>query len=214
MLAICVSAVPWSASAESVTIVAMGDSLTQGYGLVPDVGFVPQLQRWLTDQGADVDLRNAGVSGDTTAGGLARVDWSLESDVDAMILALGANDVLRGIAPEVARANLSGILDAAEARDLPVLLVGVVAPANYGPDYKDAFDGMYPDLARAYGTLYFEDFLYGVTSLPDRAAALAQYIQPDGLHPNADGVALIVEAMGPSVMDLVERAQKTEKPGN
>ena len=196
-----------AATAEPVTIVAMGDSLTQGYGLVQDEGFVPQLERWLIDQGADVQVRNAGVSGDTTAGGLARVEWSLDDDVDAMILALGANDVLRGIAPDVARANLAGILDVATARELPVLLVGVVAPSNYGPEYKAAFDAMYPDLAQAYGTLYYEDFLYGVTSLPDRAAALAQYIQPDGLHPNADGVALVVDALGPSVLNLVERAQ-------
>ncbi|MEO1239024.1 MAG: arylesterase [Pseudomonadota bacterium] len=185
----------------------MGDSLTQGYGLVPDDGFVPQLQRWLTDQGAEVAVRNAGVSGDTTAGGLARVEWSLDDDVDAMILALGANDVLRGIAPEVARANLAGILDVAQARDLPVLLVGVVAPSNYGAEYKTAFDTIYPDLAQAYGALYYEDFLDGVTSLPDRAAALTQYVQPDGLHPNADGVALIIEAMGPSVMKLVDSVQ-------
>lgn len=206
-LALCLSAAPLAATAEPVTIVAMGDSLTQGYGLVQDDGFVPQLERWLIANGAEVQLRNAGVSGDTTAGGLARVEWSLDDDVDAMIVALGANDVLRGIAPEVARANLTGILDVATARDLPVLLVGVVAPSNYGPDYKAAFDTMYPELAQAYGTLYYEDFLYGVTSLPDRSAALAQYIQPDGLHPNADGVALVVDAMGPIVLDLVERAQ-------
>lgn len=207
MLALCLSAAPLAATAEPVTIVAMGDSLTQGYGLVQEDGFVPQLERWLIAEGADVQLRNAGVSGDTTAGGLARVEWSLDDDVDALIVALGANDVLRGIAPEVARTNLAGILDVATARDLPVLLVGVVAPSNYGPEYKVAFDAMYPDLAQTYGTLYYEDFLYGITSLPDRAAALGQYIQPDGLHPNADGVALIVHAIGPSVLDLVQRAQ-------
>ncbi|MEL7460847.1 MAG: arylesterase [Pseudomonadota bacterium] len=206
-MALCLSAAPLGATAEPVTIVAMGDSLTQGFGLVPEAGFVPQLERWLTAKGAEVELLNAGVSGDTTAGGLARVNWSLDDNADAMILALGANDVLRGIAPEVARANLAGILDAAAARDLPVLLVGVVAPPNYGPDYKRAFDVMYPELAETYGTLYFQDFLFGVTSLPDRAAALAKYIQPDGLHPNADGVALVVDAMGPSVLNLVERAQ-------
>lgn len=198
---------PLALAAEPVTVVALGDSLTQGYGLSPEAGFVPQLERWLTDNGAEVEMRNAGVSGDTTAGGLARVDWSLDDSVDAMIVALGANDVLRGLDPAVSRANLEGILEAAASRDLPVLLVGVVAPSNYGPDYKAAFDGMYPALAQDFETLYFEDFLFGITSLPDRGAALAQYVQPDGLHPNARGVALIVEAMGPSVLELVELAR-------
>ncbi len=192
-----------TAQAEPVTVVAFGDSLTQGYGLLPDDGFVPQMGRWLTDQGAEVDLRNAGVSGDTTAGGLARVDWSLTDDVDAMILALGANDMLRGLDPSEARKNLDGILKAAVSRDIPVLLVGVVAPSNYGPEYKAAFDAMYPDLAEAHGALYERNFLEGILSLPDRTEAFQRYVQPDGLHPNADGVALIVETMGPKVLELV-----------
>lgn len=119
--------------AEPVTIAALGDSLTQGFGLPPEDGLVPQLQRWLEANGAEVTLINAGVSGDTTAGGLARIDWTLTDEVDALIVALGGNDVLRGIAPEAVRANLDGILTKATARDLPVLLVGTEAPQNFGP---------------------------------------------------------------------------------
>lgn len=123
-----VCSLPMMAQADEVVIAALGDSLTQGYGLVQEDGFVPQLQAWLAEQGADVTIINAGVSGDTTAGGLSRVDWTLTPDVDALIVALGGNDLLRGIAPEVSRANLQGILSAAAANSVPVLLVGMQAP--------------------------------------------------------------------------------------
>ncbi len=193
-----------SASAEPVTIAALGDSLTQGYGLAENQGFVPQLQRWLDARGAEVELINAGVSGDTTAGGLARVEWTLTDEVDAMIVALGANDLLRGIAPEVARENIDGILQAAQARDVEVLLIGMDAPGNYGPEYKADFDALYPELAEAYGTLHLDSFFAG---LPSRdPGALGEFMQSDGLHPNPDGVARIVEAIGPHVLDLVDRA--------
>jgi acyl-CoA thioesterase-1 len=134
-------------SAEEITVVALGDSLTQGFGLVEEEGFVPQLQAGLQARGNDVVVENHGVSGDTTAGGLARIGWALGDHVDALIVALGGNDLLRGLPPEVSRANLDGILAEAEARGLPVLLIGLQAPGNYGPDYKAAFDAMYPDLA-------------------------------------------------------------------
>lgn len=195
------------ALAEEVTIAALGDSLTQGYGLPADQGFVPQLQAWLTEQGADVSLINAGVSGDTTAGGLSRIEWTLTEDVDGLIVALGGNDLLRGIDPAVSRANLEGILEVAEARDLPVLLVGMDAPANYGADFEAAFDAMYPDLAERFGTLYAPDFLGALAAEEDRRAALAAYMQGDGIHPNAEGVALIVEDLGPAVLELAERAE-------
>ena len=194
------------AQAEPVTVAALGDSLTQGFGLVPEQGFVPQLEAWLVGQGAEVALINAGVSGDTTAGGLARVGWTLTDEVDALIVALGGNDVLRGIDPEVSRANLDGILAAAAERDLPVLLVGLSAPPNYGPDYQAAFDGMYPDLAKAYGALLYPDFLAALAEIDNRQRVLAEFMQPDGIHPNAAGVARIVAAMGPSVLSLVEQA--------
>lgn len=194
-----------AATGEPVTIVAFGDSLTQGYGLLPEDGLVPQLQRWLDARGAEVRLINGGVSGDTTAGGLARIDWTLTPDVDGMIVALGGNDLLRGIAPEVSRANLDGILQAASDAEVGILLVGMQAPGNYGPEYKAAFDAIYPDLAVQYGSLYLESFFAG---LPARdPGALTAFLQADGIHPNPAGVAKVIEGLGPSVVKLIERVQ-------
>ena len=201
ILALLVVATPAAAWAEEITVVALGDSLTHGYGLPQEEGFVPQLDAWLAEHGAEaVEVVNAGVSGDTTAGGLARFDWSVSEGADAMIVALGGNDLLRGIQPETSRANLDAILDKADAMGIPVLLSGMRAPLNYGPDYKEAFDGMYPELAEEHGALYDPFFLAGVEE--DRSLW-----QADGLHPNAEGVARIVERIGPMVLDLVERAR-------
>ncbi len=186
---------------------AFGDSLTAGYGLQPEEGFVPQLQAWLRDRGADVTVINAGVSGDTTAGGRARIDWTLTPEVEALIVTLGGNDLLRGLPPEEARANLDAILERASERGIEVLLVPMTAPGNYGPDYKAAFDAIYPDLAAEHGALLAEPFLAPILALPDRAGAMADYIQPDGLHPNRDGVALVVDALGPQVLTLLERVE-------
>lgn len=191
-------------AAEPITIAALGDSLTAGYGLVQEDGFVPQLQAWLQARGHDVTLINAGVSGDTTAGGLSRVAWTLTPEVDALIVALGGNDLLRGLPPEASRANLAGILEA--AADLPVLLVGLQAPGNFGPDYQQAFDAMFPELAAQYGTLYAENFFTGLLGTPESdPGSLAELMQPDGIHPNATGVSLIVEALGPQVEALITR---------
>lgn len=192
--------------AEPVEILALGDSLTAGYGLMDEDGFVPKMRAWLAAQGLEVRLVNAGVSGDTTAGGLSRVDWSLTPSTDAVIVALGGNDLLRGIDPSVSRANLEGILKIAQEKGLEVLVVGMEAPGNYGPDYKADFDAMYPDLAEAYGALYFPRFFEGLYSVGETPAELRSVMQADGIHPNADGVDLIVEAMGPAVADLVTRA--------
>lgn len=179
----------------------MGDSLTAGYGLPADQGLVPQLQAWLTTQGSDVTLINAGVSGDTTAGGLSRLDWTLTPEVDGLIVALGGNDVLRGLDPANSRANLDAILATAKARHLPVLLVGIKAPGNYGPDYKAQFDVIYPDLASQYQTLLVPDFF---TALADTdPATVGSDMQPDGIHPNATGVAKIVQTLGPQVQELL-----------
>ena len=196
-----------AARAEQIAIAALGDSLTQGYGLIQQEGFVPQLQDWLKERGEDVLVINAGVSGDTTAGGLARVDWTLDSRVDAMIVALGGNDLLRGIDPAVSRENLRGILEAAEAKQVEVLLVGLSAPGNYGADYKAAFDAMYPELAAEFDALHHPGFLQALRGEEDRRGALARYMQPDGIHPNAEGVARIVEDIGPDVLDLIDRAR-------
>ena len=208
ILMICAS----MAQAEEVVIAALGDSLTQGYGLPQEDGFVPQLQDWLEGEGADVRLINAGVSGDTTAGGLSRVGWTLEPEVDAMIVALGGNDLLRGLDPAQARSNIDGILQAAEAADVEVLLIGMQAPGNFGADYKAQFDAIYPELAKAYGTVYLESFFAGLVDegMPIDPAALRAWFQADGIHPNAEGVARIVEAVGPQVLTLIAQAQSNE----
>ncbi len=194
----------FAATAEPVVIAALGDSLTQGYGLPEQDGFVPQLQRWLQEEGADIQLINAGVSGDTTAGGAARVDWTLTPEVDGMIVALGGNDLLRGIDPDVSRTNLEAILNTAEAANVEVLVIGMQAPGNYGADYKQSFDAMYPELAQQYGAIYAESFFGGLAAEGDPEAA-RQFMQSDGIHPNAQGVELIVDALGPFVLALAER---------
>ena len=189
--------------AEPTVIAALGDSLTQGYGLAPDQGLVPVLERWLLSQGETVRLINAGVSGDTTAGGLARAAWTLTPDVQGLIVALGANDMLRGIEPEVARANLAGILSAAKAASVPVLLVGFAAPGNFGPDYRDQFDAIYPDLAAEFGTVLMPNLVAALADDSPGGAALTDFLQADRLHPNPAGVALIVKALGPKVQELL-----------
>ncbi|WP_298859815.1 arylesterase [uncultured Sulfitobacter sp.] len=200
------------AQAGEVVIAALGDSLTQGYGLMQSDGFVPQLETWLEQQGADVRLVNAGVSGDTTAGGLSRVDWTLTPDVDAMIVALGGNDLLRGLSPEQARSNLEGILKAAEAADVEVLLIGLDAPGNYGAEYKQQFDAIYPELAEAYGTGYLQSFFAGLVEEGETAdpAKLGAWFQADGIHPNPDGVKRIVTAIGPLVLELIENVEAVD----
>ena len=186
---------------------ALGDSLTAGYGLPADQGFVGQLQRWLDRNGVDATIVNAGVSGDTTAGGLARIDWAVDAETDAVIVALGGNDLLRGMPVASSRANLDGILGrVAGERGLPVLLVGIEAPGNYGPDYQRDFDGMYVDLGAKWGALVEPHFLGPLLEGTTVAEARRRYMQPDGIHPNAAGVARIVEALGPRVAELVARA--------
>ena len=192
------------AAADPLTLVALGDSLTQGYGLPQEQGFVPQLQAWLRAKGADVTVVNAGVSGDTSAGGLARLAWTLEGGGDAMIVALGGNDLLRGLDPAETRANIEAILAEASGRGLPVLLIGLPAPGNYGAEYKADFDAIWPELAAQYGAQMVPNMLAGLSDIaPDQRAGL---VQPDGLHPSADGVKVMVEALGPEVLRLLERA--------
>ncbi|WP_298850904.1 arylesterase [uncultured Ruegeria sp.] len=195
----------FAATAEQVVIAALGDSLTHGYGLVQEEGFVPQLDRWLRAHGANVRIINAGASGDTTAGGAARVEWTLTPDVDGMIVALGGNDLLRGIDPAASRANLRKILEAARDANVAVLLVGMQAPGNYGAEYKQSFDDMYPDLSQEFGVLFAANFFEGLAAQGD-PGAVSQFMQPDGIHPNAAGVAMIVDALGPSVLKLVDKA--------
>lgn len=193
------------AVAEPVTIAALGDSLTQGYGLAQEDGFVPQLEGWLGARGHDVALINAGVSGDTTAGGLARASWTLTPEVDAMIVALGGNDLLRGIPFDTSRQNLAGILEAADAAGVEVLLIGLKSPANYGPEFQQAFNAMYPELAAQYGTLYHENFLGALQTEGNSARPDQTFMQRDGIHPTPEGVSLIVEEVGPQVEALIAR---------
>ena len=195
------------AGAETLTLLALGDSLTAGYGLVPEQGYVAQLQGWLKAQGQDVMVENAGVSGDTTAGGLARLDWSLTPQTDAIIVNLGGNDLLRGLDPAQAAANLDQILSLAAARGLPVLLVGLKALNNFGPDYKADFDAIYPGLAAKHRDLLYPDYFAPLKTPDNDPQALARWMQPDGIHPNADGVARIVADIGPHVIALLNEAR-------
>lgn len=186
-----------------IVIVVLGDSLTAGYGLAEGEGLVPQLQDWLIAKGAEVDLRNAGVSGDTTGAGRERLDWALEPGAEALIVELGANDLLRGRPPEEAEANLDAILTEAKARGLPVLLVGLQAPPNWGVGYKEAFDALYPRLATKHGALLMPNFFEGLGGNPTEALPL---MQADGIHPNVEGVQKIVTALGPYVQELAKKA--------
>lgn len=201
--AIVIAAAPGVAAAE-VTLLAFGDSLTQGYGLQQAQGFVPRLEGWLHAHGApDARVINGGVSGDTTAGGLARIDWALSDEVDGVIVALGGNDLLRGLDPAEAQRNLDGILDAIAARGLPVLLAGLPGPSNYGTEYKRAFEAMFPALAKQSGAILYPSFLAGLGELRTARALM----QGDGIHPNAAGVEAIVADIGPAVLELVGRAR-------
>ena len=164
---------------------------------------MPQLQGWLTAAGAEVTVVNAGVSGDTTAGGLSRLDWSLTPETDALMVTLGGNDMLRGLPPEEARANISAILAGAKAKGLPVLLVGMQAPGNYGAEYKAAFDAIYPELAAEFGATLYPFFFQGMTEGDADPALLRPFMQEDGIHPNAEGVARIVADLGPAVQAFV-----------
>jgi acyl-CoA thioesterase-1 len=187
------------ARAEPLRIVALGDSLTAGYGLEPAESFTVQLEKALKARGHLVVIVNAGVSGDTSSDGFARVDWSVGEDADAVIVELGANDALRGVDPAITRDALDGILTRLGERGLPVLLGGMLAPPNLGQDYGAKFNPIYPELAAKHGALLYPFFL-------DGAAARADLNQPDGMHPNAAGVAVIVEKIVPSVEVLIARA--------
>ena len=189
---------------DEVRVMLFGDSLTAGYGLSRDNGFAAQLSTWLqengTPGGVPVRILNASVSGSTTAGGVRRLDWSLADDPDAMIVQLGGNDLLRGLDPGEARKNLATILDRAKGEGIEVLLVGLIAKDNYGPDYRENFNAMYPDLAERYGTLLQRDYF---AALPAASADQVPFLQSDGTHPNAEGVARVVADMGPRVQALI-----------
>ncbi len=182
--------------AAPVRILALGSSLTQGYGLPPGTEFTVQLQAALKKDGIDAVVTNAGVSGDTSSGGLSRLDWSLADRPDAVILELGSNDMLRGIPPEVTEKNLRAILTRLKAARVKVLLTGMHAQRNLGADYVRQFDGIYPRLAKDYNVLFYPFFLDGVALNP-------KLNQADGMHPNPAGVKVIVARMLPMVKQLI-----------
>ncbi len=186
--------------AEPVKLVAFGDSLTAGYQLPPEDAFPVQLEKALLAKGYKVNVVNAGVSGDTTSGGLSRLDWSVGDDVDGVILELGANDALRGLPPETARKNLDSMLEQLGARGIPVLLAGMMAPPNLGEQYGRAFNSMYGELAEKHGVLLYPFFLDGVVADPRLNLG-------DGMHPTGEGVAIIVEKILPSVELLMEQTK-------
>ncbi|MBF0250194.1 MAG: arylesterase [Alphaproteobacteria bacterium] len=182
-------------AARSWTVLALGDSLTAGYGLDAKDAFAVRLEAALRAHGRDVTVINAGVSGDTSAGGLARLDWLLAGrEIDAAIVELGANDGLRGLDPAATRANLEQILTRLKTKGARVLLSGMLAPPNLGPDYGQAFNGLYPALAEAHGVAFDPFFLEGVATVPELN-------QEDGIHPNSDGITKIVNRITPLIIN-------------
>mgnify|MGYP001224386960 CR=1 FL=1 len=185
--------------AEPVKLVAFGDSLTAGYQLPPEEAFPVQLEKALKAKGYNVTVVNAGVSGDTTSGGLSRLDWSVGNDVDGVILELGANDALRGVDPSITRENLDSMMTELGSRHIPVLLAGMMAPPNMGAAFGQAFNSIYGDLAQKHNTLLYPFFLDGV-------ATHANLTLSDGIHPTGEGISIIVEKILPSVEMLIEQA--------
>ncbi len=180
-------------------ILDFGDSLTAGYGLPAGQAFPARLEAWLHQRGIEARVVNAGVSGDTTAGGLARLDWALADKPDLVILALGANDALRGIEPSTVRENLDKMIGKIEASGAKVLLLGMLAPPNWGEEYRHAFDKIFPELARIHHLPLYPFFLEGVAMKPELN-------QPDGLHPNERGIAVLVDRIAPVVARLLGSA--------
>ena len=188
-----------TANAETL-VLALGDSLTAGYGLAADQAFPAKLQAALRNRGLAVRVINAGVSGDTSAGGRARLGWSLADKPAAAIIELGANDAMRGLDPDATRGNLDAIIAELKKRGIAVLLAGMLAPPNLGPEYEARFNAIYPDLAAKHGVLFYPFFLDGVAAVPNLN-------QADGIHPTAAGVDIIVERLLPLARELLEAAR-------
>jgi acyl-CoA thioesterase-1 len=189
------------AAADPLQIVGFGDSLMAGYGLQPGESFPEKLEKVLRAKGHDVVIVNAGVSGDTSSGGLARLEWSVPDGTDLVILELGGNDMLRGVPPEITEKNLDEMISRLKERDIGVLLAGMRAAPNLGSDYADAFDGIYPRLAEKHGVPLYPFFLDGV-------AAERSFLLEDGMHPNAAGIDRMVERFLPAAERLI-----AEQPG-
>ncbi len=195
LLAVCVPAMAnMSANAQPRTIVVLGDSLTAGYGLEPGQGFPHQLSNLIDDN--EFEFVDAGVSGDTSTGGLARLDWSVPEGTSAVIVELGANDALRAIPPKVTADNLEKIITRLQARDIVVMLVGMKAPPNMGREYAEEFDAIYPALAQKYALVFYPFFLDGVVAVPELN-------QADAIHPTAEGIKIIANRIAPTIRELL-----------
>jgi acyl-CoA thioesterase-1 len=196
VLAILMLGMAPSVAASPLKLVILGDSLTAGYGLAAEKAFPARLEAALRQRGRDVEVVNAGVSGDTAQQGLERLDWSVEADADAVIVELGANDALRGLDPNETRKSLDQIIGRLTSRNIPVLLAGMLAPPNLGAAYKEQFDAIYPELAKKHDVPLYPFFLDGV------AAEQALNLE-DGIHPNAQGIEEIVRRMMPHVEEFL-----------
>ena len=198
---LAMGAIAAKAADRPVKIVALGDSLTAGYGLNRLDAFPEKLEKALKAKGIAVEIGNAGVSGDTASGGLSRLDWSVGEGTDAVIIELGANDMLRGIDPKVTRTALEAIIQRLKARGIEVLLSGMRAAPNMGDEYLRDYDAIFPELAAKHGLVYYPFFIEGI-------AAQAKFLLRDGIHPNAAGVSQIVTSITPKVEELIARVRK------
>ncbi|WP_425313736.1 arylesterase [Pseudovibrio exalbescens] len=198
LMALCVASTISAKAEDTIKLVAFGDSLTAGYLLAPEDAFPVQLEKALRAKGHDVTIVNAGVSGDTTSGGLSRLDWSVGEDVQGVILELGANDALRGLDPATTRANMDEMVRRLTERGVKVLVAGMLAPRNLGEEYAELYDPIFPEISQKYEALYYPFFLEGVAANPMLNLA-------DGLHPTGEGVAVIVENILPSVEKLIDQ---------
>ncbi|MGE6784357.1 arylesterase [Ensifer adhaerens] len=196
-------ALSWTARAETISLIGFGDSLMAGYQLPPQDAFPARLEKALKEKGFDVTIANAGVSGDTSSGGLARIDWSVPDGTKGVILELGANDALRGIPPEETRKNIEAMIARLKDRGIAVLLAGMMAPPNMGADYAARFNPIYPELAEKHGLELYPFFLDGVVTE-------AKLKLEDGMHPNGDGVGVMVERALPVVERFLATLNKTE----
>lgn len=183
---------------EGKTLVVLGDSLVAGFGLEPGAAYPEQLSKKLSEEGISVDVINAGVSGDTSTSGLARLDWSVGEEADAVLLELGANDALRGISPEVTEKNLETVIEKLKERDVEILLAGMMAPPNMGKSYGEKFNSLYERLAQKHEVSLYPFFLEGVVADP-------KLNLPDGIHPTREGIAVIVENTLPAVRELIKK---------
>lgn len=202
VFSVFVSTQDFAAASQKPSLVVLGDSLSAGYQLPPGKGFPDRLQAALDERGISVSVVGAGVSGDTTSGGLSRLDWSVPENTDGVLIELGANDALRGLPPETTRKNLETMIEKLQARGTKVMLAGMMAPPNMGADYGDAFNAIYPDLAETYGVTLYPFFLDGVAAQPKLNLS-------DGIHPNEEGIEVIVKNILPTVEKFVEELRPT-----